>query len=63
MATSFKLHMGTPKHAMHDMAKQVVANLTLSHPIALCVEYLRGPIDFRIAQHVWDDQIHLKNTH
>ena len=37
--------------------------LTLSHPIALRVEYLRGPIDFRIAQHVWDDQIHLQNTH
>ena len=37
--------------------------LTLSHPIASRVEYLRGPIDFRIAQHVWDDQIHLQNTH
>ena len=37
--------------------------LTLSHPIASRVEYLRGPINFRIAQHVWDDQIHLQNTH
>ena len=41
----------------------VLDGLTLSHPIALRVEYLRGPIDFRIAQHVWDDQIHLQNTH